>query len=159
MIFEKRWYLKAYQWVIKRCTREGVFHSVAAELERPLSTFLLSISNPFPPPASLLLLGAVLKFKDFPVQMNWVVSSGLLWNRRCTLFAGVPGSQPVYVISFGQKIIWICIMMVYFSLEVTVRRLQLCAYLSMEFKLWKKSQLLGKRVKGVKTRRAVGRLV
>lgn len=121
----------------------------------------ISVVNlkPFPSSCISVLLGAVLKFKDFPVQMNWVVSSGLLWNRRCTLFAGVPGSQPVYVISFGQKIIWICIMMVYFSLEVTVRRLQLCAYLSMEFKLWKKSKLLGKRVTGVKTRRAVGRLV
>lgn len=38
--------------------------------------------------------------------------------------------------------------MVYFSLKVTVRRLQLCAYLSMEFKLWEKSKLLGKRVTG-----------
>lgn len=72
----------------------------------------------------------------------------LWWNRRYPLFTCVPGSQPVYVISFGQKIIWICIIMVYFSLKVTVRRLQLCAYLSMEFKLWEKSELLGKRVTG-----------
>lgn len=131
---------------LKRCTREGVFHLVAADLEHPLSTLLLSISNPFPLPASLLLLDAVLKFKDFPVQLNCLFS--LLWSRRYPLFTGVPGSQPVYVIPFGQKIIWICIIMVYFSLKVTVRRLQLCAYLSMEFKLWEKSKLLGKRVTG-----------
>lgn len=49
------------------------------------------------------------------------------------------GLNPVYVISFGQKIIPVSIVMVYISLKVAIRRLHLCAYLDME-----KSKLLGK---------------